>query len=98
MPALTVLMRPECELPTNCIGCDLCEQMANAVANVARASDAMGFVSIKAVLDEIKAELPENGGAVTSVQREQIINKLKQFHELINFIENESGKVAGSET
>jgi two-component system, chemotaxis family, sensor kinase CheA len=95
LPSLTVLMRPECELPSNCNGCNLCEQMLDGIESIARASEAMGFTQIKEVLDEIRSYIPEEGGPVSQAQREQIIARLPRFQELISFIESESGKDAG---
>ena len=98
MPALTILMRPECALPANCGNCGSCDSMAEAIANISRAAGAMGFVRIAEVLGEIRDDMPEGGGAVTPEQRERIIAKLPQFQELISFVENESGQDAGGST
>ena len=98
MPAITTLMRPECVLPSDCGNCRSCDSMADAIENIARASEAMGFVHLNELLEEIRADMPENGGGVTPEQRDRIIAKLPQFQELISFIESESGQDAGAST
>ncbi|MFA6921173.1 MAG: hypothetical protein WC216_04970 [Gallionella sp.] len=89
MPALTVLMSPECVLPDNCVDCSGCAQMADSIENIAHASEAMGFPLIVAALDEIRGQIPKNGGAVTEAQRERILEKLPQVRALIRLIEAE---------
>lgn len=98
MPQLTGIVSPKCSLPANCSACSMCDEMRGGVETISCAADAMGFNRIKEILDEVALNFPAGGGPVTLEQRDRIVALLPQFHELIGFVENETGQDAGGTT
>jgi chemotaxis protein histidine kinase CheA len=98
MPHLTGIVSPKCNLPANCSACSMCDEMRGGVETVSCAADAMGFTRIKEILDDVASNFPAGGGPVTLEQRDRIVALLPQFHELIGFVENETGHDAGGMT
>lgn len=60
-----------------------CECLSTAIANIGHAAEAMGYPVIKAVLDEIEAELADMGKKLSPQRRARIAEKLPRAQALI---------------
>jgi hypothetical protein len=58
-------------------------QLSNALMNIGNASEAMGYPTVKAVLDEIKAAIPVKEQDCSSEHHERIIQMLPSAQILI---------------
>ncbi len=90
MAALTVLIWSDSDVDLN--SAELHGNMLSAVETIAHASDAMGFIRIKDVMDVIVDEMSREGDA--PLQNRRIVAHLLEYLELMRFIEKESGKRA----
>ncbi|MFZ3018439.1 MAG: hypothetical protein WA056_08300 [Gallionella sp.] len=60
-----------------------CGNLADAMANIGYAAEAMGYPVVKATLDDIRAELPREAKAITPKQRVRIAGRLSPAQALI---------------
>jgi chemotaxis protein histidine kinase CheA len=77
-------------------GSDVCLAAREALANMARAGQVMGFVRIEATADAILAQLPENGPITTSAYA-RLIEAMAQMQGLIRHLEQSLHANAGSD-